>query len=179
MLLLCARKVLHVFDSTDHNSCWLWVDPAFDHIPAQRATRSFSRRRQPHLVGSWDLNGSVIGQLFNHSQIEGKPSSTPGDVYAFGLICWELLSMKLPFTEYARLSEIETAVMSGIRPPIPGEPRSPTLFHELILACWEGEASARPSMTEAFEAWKSVPSSAHRVAIHCASPNWNCTRFYG
>jgi len=55
------------------------------------------------------------------------------DVYAFGVILYELVSRKQFFEEKSFMSLIEDAVLAGERPPIP--PTNPRI-HQLITDCW-------------------------------------------
>lgn len=80
--------------------------------------------------------------------------STKVDIYATGVICWELWTRELPFTE--QLQEIkqrmnvEQLVASGVRPAIPAS--CPPGYAALITWCWEMDPKNRPTAAEALEA---------------------------
>jgi len=57
------------------------------------------------------------------------------DVYAFGIIMWELICRKHPFHEYSFLNEIEAAILEGKRPVFP--PDCPKSWIELTKTMLE------------------------------------------
>lgn len=68
------------------------------------------------------------------------------DVYAYGIILWELITRRHPFDEYSWMAELEEAIIDGKRPPIPLE--CPTVWSNLIKRCWDGDYEKRPSFLE-------------------------------
>lgn len=77
--------------------------------------------------------------------LASKNYSLPSDVYAFGIILWEIISMDHPYGEFAFsfMLDLENAVVSGQRPTMPDCPPS---FADLIKACWENDPNQRPTM---------------------------------
>jgi hypothetical protein len=79
------------------------------------------------------------------------------DVYAFGIMCWELLERRVPFSKSAN-KEVEAKVRAGERPTISPQHRDPNKPHEgnkhysilvkLAEACWKQDPRERPSFEE-------------------------------
>ena len=62
----------------------------------------------------------------------GAPYGPPADVYAFGVLMWEVLTRELPF-EGMGAGAIRAAVLGGERPAVPLS--CPTALGELMQAC--------------------------------------------
>ena len=78
--------------------------------------------------------------------IKGQGGSEAGDVYAYGVILFELATCKQFFGEFRWSSQIEDKVLSGERPVIP-ESVSES-FASLIRMCWDQEPMNRPTFDE-------------------------------
>eukprot|EP01094_Clydonella_sp_ATCC50884_P000240 TRINITY_DN10195_c0_g1_i1.p1 TRINITY_DN10195_c0_g1~~TRINITY_DN10195_c0_g1_i1.p1 ORF type:complete len:624 (+),score=168.98 TRINITY_DN10195_c0_g1_i1:265-2136(+) len=107
-----------------------------------------SRRPCPTLSGgefnpNWLAPEVMLGEEYDHRM----------DIYGFGVIAWELLSLARPFAEYddeyggKPQQTFKNAVVGGLRPTIP--PEAPPRLAKLIESCWHAVPSARPSMSEA------------------------------
>ncbi|NWI86344.1 RIPK2 kinase, partial [Pitta sordida] len=81
--------------------------------------------------------------------LEGGLPSQEGDIYSFGVLCWESLSRQKPFEGQTTLLEVLTGICSGLRPGlsekfIPSNlPERNKLLH-LIALCWHQELDYRP-----------------------------------
>jgi small GTP-binding protein len=73
-----------------------------------------------------------------------QPFSAQSDVYSYGIILWELLTMKHPFAEFdfKFLSQLEDHVKAGGRMSIPTH--TPASFAALISSCWSDRGDQRP-----------------------------------
>ena len=61
------------------------------------------------------------------------------DVYSFGIILWQLLTLKEPFTEYEFLDDFVRAVaVAHVRPPIPPDttPVKTLLFIAILVGAF-------------------------------------------
>jgi serine/threonine protein kinase len=98
------------------------------------------------------LNPSVSIQIS-----ENNYEFTSIDVYAFAIMCWEMLERKVPFHKMAN-KEVEEKVRSGERPlisqqfrdfnkPFQGNRHWPVLV-KVIEATWKQDPRERPSFDE-------------------------------
>lgn len=76
------------------------------------------------------------------------------DVYAYGVILWEISHGEDFFGEINFLSEMEKLIISGERPPI--NPDTFSEFSNLIRECWDGEPQNRPSFVKIVETFIEV-----------------------
>eukprot|EP00290_Baffinella_frigidus_P037462 CAMPEP_0180325582 /NCGR_PEP_ID=MMETSP0988-20121125/38517_1 /TAXON_ID=697907 /ORGANISM="non described non described, Strain CCMP2293" /LENGTH=532 /DNA_ID=CAMNT_0022312053 /DNA_START=65 /DNA_END=1660 /DNA_ORIENTATION=+ len=78
--------------------------------------------------------------------LSGHGASLPADVYAFGIVMWEIISGEQPF-EQLTLPEMKKAVIAGTRPPL--RPHWDASWVEVMRSCWVGDPAARPSFATA------------------------------
>ncbi|KAK9392953.1 receptor-interacting serine/threonine-protein kinase 2-like [Crotalus adamanteus] len=95
----------------------------------------------------WDL------LCLSPEMLQGGPFSPEGDVYSFGMMCWELLSRQKPLTGKKTLLQAVTGVCNGLRPGIEPAFIPNGLSHRnrlvrLMLLCWHQEPHCRPSTAE-------------------------------
>lgn len=105
----------------------------------------FGLSRVKHESSTLSTPGSSTGtlcwmapELFER----GGKCSTASDVYALGIIFWELASRKLPFTDAANSAIIMQWVKQGEREKIPEE--TPPKLARLIAECWKERTDERP-----------------------------------
>ncbi|KAL4422381.1 hypothetical protein ABPG75_008578 [Micractinium tetrahymenae] len=90
--------------------------------------------------------------------LRGQASSTAADVYAFGLILWELLTWQPPFPGLSAFQIIHAVTERGERPAVPDAAAAAQLpggsfacLHEytaLMQRCWAEEADQRPTFEQ-------------------------------
>ena len=71
------------------------------------------------------------------------------DVYSFGMILWEMLSKKIPFSNLEPAQVIYTVVILKNRPFLGSD--VPTPLKNLIERCWAHEPDERPTFQEIYE----------------------------
>uniref|UniRef100_A0A6B2KXB9 Protein kinase domain-containing protein n=1 Tax=Arcella intermedia TaxID=1963864 RepID=A0A6B2KXB9_9EUKA len=79
--------------------------------------------------------------------IQGQGYREDVDVYAFGLILWEIITRCELFADEDHASTIQDKIISGDRPRIPKE--CPVELRNLITACWSSDPNSRPK-------WKQI-----------------------
>ncbi|KAK8847912.1 hypothetical protein M9Y10_018960 [Tritrichomonas musculus] len=86
---------------------------------------------------------------------EDNKYSKAGDVYAFAIIAYELLTLETPFKDYTIPMLCRRVTINGERPqfncPIPD------CYKDLIIRCWSQEPEKRPTFEEIKEELRSNP----------------------
>ncbi len=70
------------------------------------------------------------------------------DVYAVGIMIWEIMSCKLPFSEFTIRHQLENAVVRGHRPTL--DVNWSEEARTLMTECWSGDPDLRPSASNIF-----------------------------
>ena len=79
------------------------------------------------------------------------------DVFAYGMVLFELLSQRSPFANIQPPVKRNSAVKDGKRPILDvRETRSPLLLQELMFVCWKHDPHDRPRMEQVVE-WILAP----------------------
>ena len=69
------------------------------------------------------------------------------DVYSFGILLWQMLSLEVPFATYNVQRHAQHVVRAGERPALNSAKWSPALC-TLLSRCWSSEIFSRPSFGE-------------------------------
>lgn len=74
--------------------------------------------------------------------LSAEPYTNKADVYSYGMLLWEIISRKEPFSENDFMHEIVEKVQAGFRPKLP--PYCPKDVASLINDCWHPDPDVRP-----------------------------------
>jgi len=77
-----------------------------------------------------------------------KPYNLTADVYSFGTMLWEMLSLSKPYDGFNRNMHAEMVVSQGIRPSIPMS--WPSELRDMVERSWSADISQRPSMEQCY-----------------------------
>lgn len=74
------------------------------------------------------------------------------DVYAYGIVLWEILTGELPYDELEPSMIIGQVLLHDARPNIPSN--APPEFRSLIEKCWARDPTHRPSFDKVVKIWR-------------------------
>lgn len=72
------------------------------------------------------------------------PFTFAGDVYSFGMVCYEILTGNIPFQGH-EIRDYDL-ILAGNRPELPAD--LDVDLKKIILKCWNADPNARPSFTD-------------------------------
>jgi eukaryotic-like serine/threonine-protein kinase len=83
---------------------------------------------------------------------QGQRHTPQTDIYALGIVMWELLTCALPF-EGLEIPQVIEQLVGNQRPPIPDPipPGFPAAYVTLMTRCWDKDPANRPSAAEAHQ----------------------------
>ncbi|XP_069509715.1 receptor-interacting serine/threonine-protein kinase 2-like isoform X2 [Ambystoma mexicanum] len=87
--------------------------------------------------------------------LRGDDPTSAGDVYSFGMTCWEATSRKRPFEGKSTMLKVLTGVSTGLRPStdeefiaVPSTASQRNSLVQLINLCWHADPNIRPAIGE-------------------------------
>jgi serine/threonine protein kinase len=74
-----------------------------------------------------------------------KKVNSSVDVYAFGILMWEMYTAQRPYGNMKQQQLVEEVVMRGLRPKFPSH--APPAYIQLAQSCWSGSPNLRPTFS--------------------------------
>ena len=93
----------------------------------------------------------------------GTRVTTAVDVFAFGVLMWEVYTARRPHAGLSREAIAERVLRGGV-PVFP--PGAPAPYADLARDCWRADAAARPAMAEVAARLQAVAEAMARMAQH-------------
>lgn len=81
--------------------------------------------------------------------LRGEPYDASIDVYSFGIVMWELLTLRHPFAEIPERNLVYKLATQNIRPPIPKD--APPDYVRLMERCWDRDPRRRPTAAQVLQ----------------------------
>jgi serine/threonine protein kinase len=126
--------------------------PAVDSL-SQVATQSVSLTAE----------GSILGTLpyMSPEQVEGHDADTRSDIFAFGVVLYELIAGTRPFTGKTQANLVASILKEEPRPLFEMQPRTPRGLAEVVRICLEKDPEKR---------WQSARDVRHALRWVAAAP---------
>lgn len=107
--------------------------------------------KHPPENGKYELTGGAGSIRYMAPEVAlGDPYDSSVDVYSFGILLYEVTSLRKPFEGYDANAHMQQVVLAGERPHLPYW--FPEALHVLIETCWAQDSAERPPFQEIVEA---------------------------
>ena len=158
LAFLHSEKIIH----RDLKSLNILLDAEYR---AKICDFGLSRVRQEVSVTSTVSANAVGTNAWNAPELFGlKPKySFASDIYAYGMILWEILTRETPYKDVLDPNEIKSAVKAGEREDIP--PTCHPDYKEAIERCWAQAVERRPQASQVVQVLQAQLSSAAAMAV--------------
>jgi hypothetical protein len=108
------------------------------HQTVNQGTRSWMAPEVFAIEEEWKYTGAAQSSPIAHPH--------KADVWSFAMVCFEILTRKVPFEDELQTRLFQRITIDGLRPVLPDE--CPRRLVSLIQRCWEYDPCERPDFTE-------------------------------
>jgi len=117
---------------------------------------------ETHAV-SLTAQGSILGTLpyMSPEQVEGHDADARSDIFAFGVVLYELIAGTRPFTGKTQANLVASILKEEPRPLFEMQPRTPRGLAEVVRTCLEKDPEKR---------WQSARDVRHALRLIAAQP---------
>ncbi len=135
---------------------------------AERSRSSHDDGRSPPLdsrgTAATDA-GTILGTVryMSPEQTRGEPASVASDIFAFGIVLYEMVARVHPFKAETQRSTLDAIRRCSIGPPSQRFPGAPLSLDDLIVSMLAKDPSARPTASEVAEKLDSLAALLPRV----------------
>jgi tRNA A-37 threonylcarbamoyl transferase component Bud32/Tol biopolymer transport system component len=107
--------------------------------------------------------GSIMGTLpyMSPEQVEGREADARSDIFAFGVVLYELIAGRRPFTGQTQASLVASILKEEPRSLLEMQPHTPRGVAEVVRTCLEKEPEKR---------WQSARDVKHALRLLAAAP---------
>ncbi len=112
---------------------------------------------------SMTAEGSILGTLpyMSPEQVEGRDADARSDIFAFGVVLYELIAGTRPFTGKTPANLVASILKEEPRPLFEMQPRTPRGLAEVVRTCLEKDPEQR---------WQSARDVRHALRLLSAQP---------
>jgi eukaryotic-like serine/threonine-protein kinase len=112
---------------------------------------------------SLTAEGAILGTLpyMSPEQVEGRDADARSDIFAFGVVLYELIAGTRPFTGKTQANLVAAILKEEPRPLFEMQPRTPRGLAEVLRTCLEKDPEKR---------WQSARDVRHALRLIAAQP---------